>query len=69
MMEKSGTRGSDEAFYRLVKVAGEAVLKLVGVAPGLLYDIHADTLKAKRASPDIVAIPSTGDGDTGIMEF
>ncbi|MBF0495331.1 MAG: DUF2887 domain-containing protein, partial [Deltaproteobacteria bacterium] len=68
-MPKSGTRGSDEAFYRLVKAASEAVLKLVGVTPGPEYHIHADTLKAKRVSPDIVAIPATGAGDTVIMEF
>ncbi|MBF0477769.1 MAG: DUF2887 domain-containing protein [Deltaproteobacteria bacterium] len=66
---ESGNRGSDEAFYRLVKEAGEAILKLVGVAPGHGYSIHSGTLKAKRVSPDIVAIPSTSGDDTVIMEF
>ncbi|MBF0552309.1 MAG: DUF2887 domain-containing protein [Deltaproteobacteria bacterium] len=68
-MTKSGTRGSDEAFYRLAKTATEAILKLVGVAPADQYCIHADTLKSKRISPDIVAIPATGVGDIVIMEF
>ncbi|MBF0476992.1 MAG: DUF2887 domain-containing protein, partial [Deltaproteobacteria bacterium] len=68
-MPTSSNRGSDEAFYRLVQAAGEAILKLVGVAAGDQYHFHADTLKAKRVSPDIVAIPSTEAGDTVIMEF
>ncbi|MBF0497539.1 MAG: DUF2887 domain-containing protein [Deltaproteobacteria bacterium] len=66
---KPGNRGSDEAFYQLVKDAGEAILKLVGVAPGLGYHIHAEELKAKRVSPDIVAIPSIVGDDIVIMEF
>ncbi|MBF0507740.1 MAG: DUF2887 domain-containing protein [Deltaproteobacteria bacterium] len=68
-MVKSGNRGSDEAFYQLVKAAGQAILKLVGVATVDGYHFHADTLKAKRVSPDMVAIPLTGLGDTVIMEF
>ncbi|MBF0550300.1 MAG: hypothetical protein HQK60_07175, partial [Deltaproteobacteria bacterium] len=62
-MPTPSNRGSDEAFYRLVQAAGPAILKLVGVTPGDGYNFHADTLKAKRVSPDIVAIPSTGAGD------
>ncbi|MBF0496231.1 MAG: DUF2887 domain-containing protein [Deltaproteobacteria bacterium] len=68
-MVKPGNRGSDEAFYQLVKAAGEAILKLVGVPALDGYHFHSDTLKAKKVSPDMVAIPLTGPGDTVIMEF
>ncbi|MBF0496170.1 MAG: DUF2887 domain-containing protein [Deltaproteobacteria bacterium] len=68
-MPTPGNRGSDEAFYRLVQAAGQAILKLVGVVDADQYLFHADTLKAKRVSPDMVAIPATGVGDIVIMEF
>ncbi|MBF0550290.1 MAG: DUF2887 domain-containing protein [Deltaproteobacteria bacterium] len=68
-MPTSGNRGSDEAFYRLIQAAGKAMLKLVGVAAAEQYQFHAETLKTKKVSPDMVAIPESGAGDTVIMEF
>ena len=68
-MEKEGRRGSDETFYKLIQVAGEAVLKLAGVTRGFPYELQAETLKEKRVSPDIVAVPLEKDGEVVLMEF
>ncbi|MBF0476537.1 MAG: DUF2887 domain-containing protein [Deltaproteobacteria bacterium] len=68
-MENTGNKGSDEAFYRLLQVANEAILRLAGVTTECGYDIQAETLKSKNVSPDIVAVPSKGNGDIVIMEF
>ncbi|MBF0526799.1 MAG: DUF2887 domain-containing protein, partial [Deltaproteobacteria bacterium] len=68
-MPTTGNRGSDEAFYQLFQVAGKAILKLVGVTAAEQYQFHAETLKTKKVSPDMVAIPESGAGDTVIMEF
>ncbi|MBF0549211.1 MAG: DUF2887 domain-containing protein [Deltaproteobacteria bacterium] len=68
-MENAGNKGSDEAFYRLLQVANEAILKLAGISTECGYDIQAETLKSKNVSPDIVAVPSKGNGDVVIMEF
>ena len=62
MTEKEGQRGSDEAFYKLILVAGDAVLKLAGVAAGFPYELRAETLKEKKVSPDIVGVPLRQDG-------
>ncbi|MBF0526125.1 MAG: DUF2887 domain-containing protein [Deltaproteobacteria bacterium] len=68
-MEKSGNRGSDETFYRLMQTSGDAVLRLLGVTSGYPYKVQAETLKAKNVSPDIVAIPATRRGDLVFLEF
>ncbi|MBF0549510.1 MAG: DUF2887 domain-containing protein [Deltaproteobacteria bacterium] len=68
-MEKSGNRGSDETFYRLMQTSGDAVLRLLGVTAGYPYQVQAETLKAKHVSPDIVAIPTTRRGDLVFLEF
>ncbi|MBF0496367.1 MAG: DUF2887 domain-containing protein [Deltaproteobacteria bacterium] len=67
--EKPGRRGSDEPFYRLMRASGDAVLRLLGVAAGYPYKLQAETLKAKRVSPDLVAIPVTGQGNLVFLEF
>jgi hypothetical protein len=68
-LEKEGRRGSDEAFYKLILVAGDAVLKLAGVARGFPYELQAETLKDKKVSPDIVGVPLSQDGDVVLVEF
>ena len=68
-MEKEGTRGSDESFYKLILVAGDAVLKLAGVAHGFPYELRAETLKEKKVSPDIVGVPLRHDADVVLIEF
>ncbi|MBF0476052.1 MAG: DUF2887 domain-containing protein [Deltaproteobacteria bacterium] len=68
-MEKSGTRGSDEAFYQLMQAAGDAVLRLVGVTSGHPYKLRAETLKVKKVSPDIVATPLSGRDNLVFLEF
>ncbi|MBF0507985.1 MAG: Rpn family recombination-promoting nuclease/putative transposase [Deltaproteobacteria bacterium] len=68
-MEKSGTRGSDEAFYQLMQAAGDAVLRLVGVTYGHPYKLRAETLKVKKVSPDIVATPLSGQDNLVFLEF
>ncbi|MBF0475201.1 MAG: DUF2887 domain-containing protein [Deltaproteobacteria bacterium] len=67
-MDKPGTRSTDEAFYKFVQLANDAVLKLLGIEGGHLYTVQAETLKTKNISPDIVAAPTEGLGDVVIME-
>jgi len=68
-LKKTGRRGSDDAFYKLLRVAGEAVLKLAGISGDFPYDVQAETLKEKKISPDIVAVPLQGTGEIVFMEF
>ena len=52
-------RGTDEAFYGLMKVSGRAVLKLIGFdhEEAEKYFFKAVVLKEKRLEPDIEGIP------------
>jgi len=69
MADKTGTRSTDEAFYKLLQVAGESILKLAGIKEGYPYEVQSETLKSKKISPDIVAIPLRKPADVVIMEF
>jgi len=61
IMSGTGTRGTDDAFYRLMLIGGEAVLKLLGVNDPTGYETKAVVLKSKEVRPDILALP----GDFG----
>ena len=56
---KTMKRGTDEAFYGLIKVGGTAVLKLIGINPreAVNYNFKSIVLKEKRLEPDIVGFP------------
>jgi hypothetical protein len=51
------TRGTDDAFYHLMLIGGEAVLKLLGVKDPTGYETKAVVLKSKEVRPDILALP------------
>jgi hypothetical protein len=57
MMTGAGTRGTDDAFYHLMLIGGEAVLKLLGVKDPTGYETRAVVLKSKEVRPDILALP------------
>ena len=52
-------RGTDEAFFGLIKVSGNAVLKMVGIDPvdADQYFFKSIVLKEKKLEPDIVGFP------------
>ncbi|KPA16825.1 hypothetical protein MHK_003011 [Candidatus Magnetomorum sp. HK-1] len=56
---KKAKRGTDEAFFGLMKVSGTAVLKLVGIDPDDAdhYMFKSIVLKEKKLEPDIVGFP------------
>ena len=56
-MAGTGTRGTDDAFYHLMLIGGEAVLKLLGVKDATGYETKAVVLKSKEVRPDILALP------------
>ncbi|MBF0476615.1 MAG: Rpn family recombination-promoting nuclease/putative transposase [Deltaproteobacteria bacterium] len=68
-MKNEGNRGSDEPFYRFAQTSLEAILKLLGIVTQCPYHIQAETLKAKRVSPDMVAVPAEGTGEVVFLEF
>jgi predicted transposase YdaD len=68
-MEETGSRGTDEVFYKIVRIAPAAILKLVGVTHGHHYQFHSETLKSKKVSPDVIAKPGEETGDVVFMEF
>jgi hypothetical protein len=45
IMSGTGTRGTDDAFYRLMLIRGEAILKLLGVKDPTGYETKAVVLK------------------------
>ncbi|MEO5330621.1 MAG: Rpn family recombination-promoting nuclease/putative transposase [Magnetococcus sp. YQC-5] len=53
--QKVGQRGTDEAFFKLMTLSGDALLKLLGMdaQTAETYQFHATVLKEKRLSPDI----------------
>ncbi|MCP4622539.1 MAG: HigA family addiction module antidote protein [bacterium] len=55
---KDGDRGTDNPFYTLMRVCGEAILKLIGVESPADYIARAVVLKEKNLYPDIMAVPS-----------
>ena len=56
---KKAKRGTDEAFFGLMKVSGAAVLKLIGIHPDDAdrYTFKSTVLKEKKLEPDIVGLP------------
>ncbi|MEW5802083.1 MAG: hypothetical protein AB1847_08265, partial [bacterium] len=56
-MTGTGRRGTDDAFYHLMLIGGEAVLKLLGVKDPAGYEAKAVVLKGKELRPDILALP------------
>jgi predicted transposase YdaD len=59
IQSKKAKRGTDEAFYGLMKVSGTAVLKLIGIKPDDAdnYIFKSIVLKEKKLEPDIVGFP------------
>ncbi|MDM8535783.1 DUF2887 domain-containing protein [Desulfobacterales bacterium HSG17] len=55
--KKSQSKGTDDPFYKLMKIGGEAVLKLIGINRPDNYEARAIVLKEKKLYPDIVAFP------------
>jgi hypothetical protein len=56
---KKARRGTDEAFFGLMKVSGHAVLKLIGINPddAQHYLFKSIVLKEKKLEPDIIGYP------------
>ncbi|OQY47306.1 MAG: hypothetical protein DRR08_09175 [Candidatus Parabeggiatoa sp. nov. 2] len=59
LKQKQTTRGTDEAFLKLMAISGSSLLKLLGVPPKQAdkYHFRAVTLKEKHIKPDVEAIP------------
>lgn len=53
------TRGTDDVFWKLMKVSGNSLLKLFGIpaAQASMYHFHAVVLKEKTLKPDIESFP------------
>ena len=64
-MTATGTRGTDDAFYHLMLIGGEAVLKLLGVKDPTGYEAKAVVLKGKELRPDILALPKGSGSGSG----
>jgi hypothetical protein len=69
---KRTRRGTDEAFFGLMKVSGQAVLKLIGIHPedARHYICKSIVLKEKKLEPDIVGYPVLESNDQKVfIEF
>ena len=66
-----GNKGTDEPFYKLMQLSGEAVLKLIGASHTSGFEAKAIVLKEKSLYPDIIAIPKDSDKnyESGFIEF
>jgi len=72
LKKKKTTRGSDEAFWQLMKVSGNSLLKLLGFSAkeAEKYHFHAIELKDKTVKPDIEGFPILASDDGRIfIEF
>ena len=70
--QKTGQRGTDEAFVKLMTLSGDALLKLLGMdaQTAATYQFRATVLKAKRLAPDIEGWSLTsGDQPRVLLEF
>ncbi len=58
--KKKATRGTDEVFLNLMKVSGNSLLKLLGMAADKAkqYHFQAVVLKEKSLKPDIEGFPT-----------
>ncbi|MBF0461440.1 MAG: DUF2887 domain-containing protein [Magnetococcales bacterium] len=69
---KTGQRGTDEAFVKLMTLSGDALLKLLGMdaQTAATYHFRATVLKEKRLAPDIEGWSLTsGDQPRVLLEF
>ncbi|MEO5350177.1 MAG: DUF2887 domain-containing protein [Magnetococcus sp. YQC-3] len=69
---KTGQRGTDEAFVKLMALSGDALLKLLGMdaQTAATYHFRATVLKEKRLFPDIEGWSLTsGDQPRVLLEF
>ncbi|MEO5331103.1 MAG: DUF2887 domain-containing protein [Magnetococcus sp. YQC-5] len=69
---KTGQRGTDEAFVKLMTLSGDALLKLLGMdaQTASTYHFRATVLKEKRLAPDIEGWSLTsGDQPRVVLEF
>jgi len=62
-------RGTDDPFYKLMKISGDAILKLIGIQSYKDYETRAIVLKEIRLKPDIVVYPKDPDHETVMIEF
>ncbi|WP_207687517.1 DUF2887 domain-containing protein [Desulfonema limicola] len=68
--KQSQSKGTDDPFYKLMKIGGEAVLKLIGINQPDNYEARAIVLKEKKLYPDIVAVPvNDKNRDMVFIEF
>jgi predicted transposase YdaD len=70
--EKKTTRGTDEAFLKLMKVGGSSVLKLFGIAANQAdkYSFQAIVIKDKILKPDVKGFPKlTSEDGQVFIEF
>jgi hypothetical protein len=54
---EQGNRGTDVAFYNLMNVSGEAILKLIGIKQPKKFKTKSIVLKDKQLFPDMYAWP------------
>ena len=69
---KTGQRGTDEAFVKLMTLSGDALLKLLGMdaQTAATYHFRSTVLKEKRLAPDIEGWSLTsGDQPRVVLEF
>jgi addiction module HigA family antidote len=67
--ESEKSRGTDSPFYQLMRIMGDAMLKLIGVQSNNEYEARSIVLKEKRLYPDIVAFPKNKDREIVMIEF
>jgi len=61
---EQGNRGTDVAFFNLMHVSGEAILKLIGIEQPQKFKTKSVVLKDKQLFPDMYAWPVLDiDGD------
>jgi len=63
------SRGTDDPFYKLMKISGDAMLKLIGIQSNNDYEPRAIVLKEKRLYPDIVLYPKDKTREIVMIEF
>ncbi len=67
--QRKHSRGTDNPFYKLMKISGNAILKLIGVQSYDAYETRAIVLKEKRLKPDIVVYPKDANHEIVMIEF
>ena len=67
--QSEASRGTDDPFYSLMQISGDALLKLIGIQSNKEYEPRAVVLKEKRLYPDIIAFPKHKDREIVVIEF